>query len=471
MKTLKYLFALIYALIFLTGSSYSQSDSTNLNLEGNWLGTLEFSGVQLRIVFNIKKSSTGYSATLDSPDQGAKDIPTENVTLNGNNLQIDVPSIHGSYSGVYIPDSSYFTGTWAQGGQTLPLSIKRTTKTIELNRPQEPVKPYPYNEEEVTYENKEAGITLSGTFTYPKVGKSFTAVLLIPGSGAHNRDEEVFGHKPFLVLSDYLTRHGIAVLRYDDRGVGKSTGDFSSANTKDLASDALAGVKYLSTRKDVKQIGLIGHSEGGIIAPMVANEYKNVSFVVLMAAPGIPSDKLLLQQAYLIGKGSGEDENMLGKTNQLNQKIFNIIKTESDSLKAWDKIKVVADDFYNRLSEQKRKEIGDAKIFENQLKPVMTKWFRYFIKYNPIYELEKLKCPVLAINGSKDVQVPAKENLAAINNALTKGGNKSFKIIEIDGLNHLFQTAATGLPSEYAKISETISPKALDIISNWISKR
>ncbi len=468
MQKFKFYFIIILAFAILNGRSFSQNIPKKIDIDGNWLGTLNVSTIQLRIVFHIKKTGEEYSATLDSPDQGAKDIPTSKVSFDGNRLEIDVPVIQGTYSGRYYADSSFFNGMWSQGGNSLPLNLVKTNKDIEINRPQEPKKPYPYNEEEVTFENKSAGDVLSGTFTFPKKGKKFTTVLLIPGSGPHNRNEEILGHKPFLVISDYLTRHGIAVLRYDDRGVGKSTGYYPSATSKDLASDAAAAVLYLKSRKDVDKIGLIGHSEGGIIAPMVANQSKNVSFIILMAAPGIPCDQILLQQAYLIGKGAGESDSTLEITKRLNEKIYNIIKENKDSIIAAQKLEKAASNFYEKSSPQFKQSLGSKENFLSQLKPVLSPWFRYFIKYDPRPALEKVKCPVLAIDGSKDVQVPPKEDLAAIKKALTEGGNKKIKVVDFEGLNHLFQTAKSGLPSEYNKISETISPKVLELISNWI---
>ena len=468
MKTLNLYFIVTLAFVFFNGQTFSQNLSKKIDLEGNWIGTLNVSTIQLRIVFHIYKKGEEYSATMDSPDQGANDIPTSKVLFDGNRLEIDVPIIRGTYSGRYYVDNNFFNGMWSQNGSNLPLNLVRTNKIIEINRPQEPKKPFPYNEEEVTFENKKAGDQLSGTFTFPKKGKKFTTVLLIPGSGPHNRNEEILGHKPFLVISDYLTRHGIAVLRYDDRGVGKSTGYYPSATSKDLASDAVAAVNYLKTRRDVEKIGLIGHSEGGIIAPMVANQTKDVSFIILMAAPGIPCDQILLKQAYLIGKGAGESDSTLEITKRLNEKIYKIIKENRDSIQAARKLEKVASDFYEKANPQFKQSLGTKENFLSQLKPVLSPWFRYFIKYDPRPALEKLKCPVLAIDGSKDVQVPPKEDLAAIKKALNDGGNKKIKIVEFDGLNHLFQTAKSGLPSEYSKISETISPKVLELISNWI---
>lgn len=471
MQKIKFCFIIILTLAIFSGNSFPQDLSKKIDIEGNWIGTLNVSTVQLRIVFHIQKSGEEYSATLDSPDQGAKDIPTSKVSFDGKRLEIDVPVIKGTYAGRYYSDSSFFNGMWSQGGRSLPLNLVKTNQNFEIIRPQEPKKPYPYNEEEVTFENKKAGDELSGTFTYPKVGKKFTTVLLIPGSGPHNRNEEILGHKPFLVISDYLSRHGIAVLRYDDRGVGKSTGYYPGATSKDLASDAAAAVNYLKTRKDVEKIGLLGHSEGGIIAPMVENQNKNVSFIILMAAPGIPCDQILLQQSYLIGKGSGENDSTLEITKKLNEKIYNIIKENSDSSQAAYKLEKVASDFYENSSPQFKQALGTKENFLSQLKPVLSPWFRYFIKYDPRPALEKVKCPVLAIDGSKDVQVPPKEDIAAIKKALVDGGNKKIKIVEFDGLNHLFQTAKSGLPSEYNKISETISPKVLELITNWILEK
>ncbi len=468
MQKIKLYFISIIACSILNGFTFAQSIQKKIDIAGNWIGTLNVSTIQLRIVFHIQKTGDEYSATLDSPDQGAKDIPTSKVSFDGNRLEIDVPVIQGTYSGRYYADSSFFNGMWSQGGSNLPLNLVKTNKDIEIIRPQEPKKPYPYNEEEVTFENKKAGDVLSGTFTYPKEGKKFPTVLLIPGSGPHNRNEEILGHKPFLVISDYLTRHGIAVLRYDDRGVGKSTGSYAGATSKDLASDAAAAVNYLKTRKEVGKIGLIGHSEGGIIAPMVANQSKNISFIILMAAPGIPCDQILLKQAYLIGKGAGENDSTLEITKKLNEKIYNLIKEKKDSSQTAHRLEKVASDFYDNSSPQFKQALGSKENFLLQLKPVLSPWFRYFINYDPRPALEKIKCPVLAIDGTKDVQVPPKEDLAAIKKALIDGGNKKVKIVNFEGLNHLFQPAKSGLPSEYNKISETISPKVLELITSWI---
>jgi uncharacterized protein len=440
------------------------------DFEGNWLGNLKVSTVSLRIVIKISKvEKEFYKAVLNSPDQTDKDIPVDQVFISGDSIKLFVNMIGGSYKGKLT--DTLLDGIWSQGGRDIPLSLARTNKPVELNRPQNPKKPYPYKEEEVTVQNKDANVTLAGTFTYPEKGKNFPAVVLITGSGPQDRDEAILGHKPFLVLSDYLTRHGIAVLRFDDRGIGKSTGNFSSATTKDFATDALACVEYLKTRDEVdkKHIGLIGHSEGGIIAPLVANQTKDVSFIVMMAGPGLTGEKVLELQSKLIAKAEGESDEEIKKMTRINSKLYKIAMLEKDSSIAAAEIHKALDEFYNTLSDSVRNSPENTK--ENlyrQTKSLLSPWFRFFLSYDPKENLSKLKIPVLAINGANDLQVPPKENLDAIESALKSAGNQNYKVIEIPKLNHLFQKSATGSPSDYSKIEETIAPIALSTISDWI---
>jgi fermentation-respiration switch protein FrsA (DUF1100 family) len=340
---------------------------------------------------------------------------------------------------------------------SLPLVLERTEKTPELHRPQEPKSPYPYRVEEVVYEN--AGITLAGTLTLPDSGAPFPAVLLISGSGAQDRDETMFGHRPFLVLADNLTRRGIAVLRVDDRGVGGSTGDLSQATSEDLADDVLAGVEYLKTREEInpQQIGLIGHSEGGIIAPIVAVQSPDVAFIVMMAGTGLPGEDILYTQGALIARANGVSEEEIAQNRVLQERLFAVLKQEQNDTVAEEKLREILDE--TELSEENK---------QTQIQTMLTPWFRYFLTYDPAPTLMNVQIPVLAINGEKDLQVPPKENLQAIEEALEAGGNQDYTIKELPGLNHLFQTAQTGLPSEYAKIEETMSPSALTVIGDWI---
>jgi pimeloyl-ACP methyl ester carboxylesterase len=439
---------------------------------GIWQGTLKVPGTELKVDFKISKAEDGsLKATMDSPDQGAYDIPTSKVIFQNDSLKIDASSIGGMYLGKFDKDSLTIAGQWQQNGMTFPLNLKQIKEEPRVNRPQEPKKPYPYIEEEVSYQNKQAGITLAGTLTLPDSVGKFPAVILITGSGAQDRNETIFGHRPFLVLADYLTRRGIAVLRVDDRGVGGSTGDFSTATTKDFASDVLAGIAYLKTRKEIdsKKIGLIGHSEGGMIAPMVAAQSKDVAFIVLMAGTGLTGEEILYMQAALIAKADGASDSAIAQNRLTQEKIFTVLKQEKNDSVAVRKLRKIMTDELDHMSEQQKQELGPPENYINaQIKQLMSPWFRFFLTYNPKPTLMKVKCPVLAIGGELDLQVPAKENLTAIEQALKAGGNNHVTIKILPKLNHLFQTATTGSPSEYGKIEETISPVALKYIGDWI---
>jgi len=462
---------ILFLLLLFAISFPSKMIAQETDIAGSWQGALKVSGIQLRIVFNISKSDDGnLKATMDSPDQGANDIPVEKATLTGNKIKLEMPKLKGEYNGILSDDGSKISGKWSQAGQTFNLDLEKKDKPIVVNRPQEPKKPYPYNSADITFKNEEAGITLAGTFTSPKEEGPFPAVILITGSGAQNRNEELLGHKPFLVLSDYLTKKGIAVLRYDDRGTAKSTGDFKSATSEDFATDVMAAIKYLKTRDDVKkdEIGLIGHSEGGLIAPIVATKSDDVAFIVMMAGPGLPGDQILLMQSALIDRANGESEEDILKSTEVSKKIYQVIKSGKDSTEAYDEIKQILSKTFVSLSDEDKKEIGSKENMYKNIASILSPWFINFITYDPRPTLEKVECPVLAINGEKDLQVPPKEDIEEIEKALKNGGNENYKTEILPGLNHLFQTAETGSPIEYNKIEETISPIALKTIGDWI---
>lgn len=427
------------------------------NISGAWGGVLNVQGVRLRLVFNVSENAGGYSSTLDSPDQGAKGIPVTSTTFDNSTLRISIASAGIQYEGTFGTDS-IITGTFKQAGQSFPLTLSKQKSEIKIQRPQEPAKPYPYYEEDVTFENKRAALTLAGTLTLPKKDGVFPVVVLISGSGPQNRNEELLGHKPFLVLSDYLTRNGIAVLRFDDRGVAKSTGDFKTATSADFATDVTAAIEYLKTRKEInkRKIGLIGHSEGGVIAPMVAANSKDVAFIVLLAGTGVPGDQILLEQQTLIGRAAGIDSAVLAQNEMLNKKAFELIKTTND-------IEKLRSDLRDLL---KQNNIPESKI-NPSIADATSPWKLYFTRHDPAPVLANVKCPVLALNGSNDLQVP-KENLQAIKNALIKGGNKNVTTKELPGLNHLFQESKTGSPAEYGTIEQTMSPITLQEVLNWI---
>ncbi len=441
-----------------------------------WEGKLKInSAVSLRLVLKTFNNEDGsLNAYMDSPDQGKNNIPVTSVTMSEDSLKFAVKNIGLTYSGKIIKDSAMVKGVFKQSTLVIPLDLKKIEKLVEIKRPQEPAKPYPYNDEEVTFENKEANITLAGSFTYPKEGTKFPAVVLVTGSGAQDRDETLAGginHKPFLVLSDYLTRNGIAVLRFDDRGVAKSKGNFATATTADFATDALAAVEYLKTRKEVdpKKIGVAGHSEGGLIAPMTAANSNDVNFVVMLAGPGLPGKDILLLQGKLIAKADGEKEDKIEKSIRLNEKMYDAVLGEENNEEAAKKLKALYDEFIQTLAGNDKKEAEEKKpTLEQGLKQLTSPWFRFFMKFDPRPVLESVSVPVLALNGEKDLQVPARENLAEIEKALKNGGNKNFKTVLLPGLNHLFQHAKTGSPSEYGSIEETFSPYAMKLMKDWI---
>ncbi len=448
-------------------------------VEGTWLGTLQTPGVELRIVFHITRDSTGaLAATLDSPDQGATGIPAGPVTVTGDSLRIEVPAVGGFYEGTLSEDGDTIDGRWSQGGASLPLVLKRTEEEIEEPaRPQEPQPPYPYDVEDVTYDNAEADVTLAGTLTTPRGDGPFAAAVLISGSGPQNRDEELMGHKPFHVLADYLTRQGIAVLRYDDRGIAESTGNFRAATSVDFAGDALAGVAYLKSRPkiDPAKIGLVGHSEGGLIAPIAAVKSSDVGFIVLMAGPGMTGEQILYLQGALIMRANGAPEATITQNREQQEFLFTTLLSEPDSAAADQKLRTAIQERIDAMTDEERQTAGLTddnvqSIIDGQIRRINNPWFRYFLAYDPVPTLREVTCPVLAINGELDLQVPPKENLQAIEEAVREGGNDAVTIVELEGLNHLFQTAQTGSPNEYSTIEETFSPTALAVIGDWILK-
>ena len=433
------------------------------DIDGAWMGTLEAGAMKVRVVFHITNTEDGLTATMDSPDQNAKGISVTTVTRNGSSLKMEVKPIGGAFNGNISADLLTVEGTWTQGPGILPLVLKRVKDTSELERrrPQNPAKPYPYHEEEVAYKNDAAGIKVAGTLTLPTGHGPFRAVLLICGSGPHDRDESLMGHKPFLVLADFLTRHGVAVLRADKRGVGQSGGNYASATMRDFATDAEAGVAYLKSRPEVDphRIGLIGHSEGGVIAPMVAARNRDVAFIVMMAGTGVPGDEVLVAQALLINETSGKTHAEAEAKAAKERQILTLVKQEKDDAVLEKKVKEIIGT-----------ELSDVQIGA-QVKALTSPWLREFIAYDPATALRQVTCPVLAINGEKDMQVPPKQNLPVIRQALEAAGNRHFEVDELPGLNHLFQTARTGAVSEYAEIEETMSPLALEKIASWIQKQ
>jgi pimeloyl-ACP methyl ester carboxylesterase len=434
--------------------------------EGHWEGTIEIPGASLGVLVDLFHKEGYWIGTIDIPAQSAKGLRLSGILLTEMEVEFVIDGVPGepTFSGA-LADGK-ITGTFTQRGQSFPFHLGRET-ILTTARPQEPNPPYPYREEEVSFGGGE--ITLAGILTLPAGDGPYPAALLISGSGPQNRDEEVFGHKPFLVLSDHLTRVGIAVLRVDDRGVGESTGDFDNATSEDFAEDALAGVEFLLARPqiDPQRIGLIGHSEGGVIAPMVASRSKAVSFLVLLAGPGVPGDEILIRQMELISRAVGMEEERVARVISAQRKLLDLVKGEAvqEEVEAQIRKLVQAQTGTDSTAEEIQEQAAA------QARMVMTPWFRFFLGHDPRQLLERTRVPVLAICGELDLQVDPKQNLPAIREALRRGGNPDYTVTELPGLNHLFQEAETGSPTEYYLIEETVDPAALDAISNWLLER
>lgn len=453
--------ALLMTCLLLITLSISAQDIT-----GTWKGKLSLPMGQLTVVFNIIRAGESYKATCDSPDQGAKGMPAESVTFVNSVLVIKIPTVGASYQGELKEDGKIH-GNFTQG---LPFPLVLEKGEVEKpKRPQEPQPPFPYKTEEVTFRNEGAGITLAGTLSLPQTGSNFPAVVLITGSGAQNRDEELMGHKPFLVIADHLTRNGIAVLRFDDRGTAQSGGDFQASTSMDFATDAAAALKYLRSRKEInsKKIGLLGHSEGGLIAFMQAAKDKNIAFIISLAGPGIKGDSLMLKQAEAISKSQGMAD------------------------AAWDSFKPILKNRYalltqDKSAEQLKKELYEdvmktvpsgtsvddnmKKKIENEINVMTSPWYIQFMEYDPANDLKKITCPVFALNGEKDIQVDAAMNLKAIEENIRSNGNKKVTTKMYPGLNHLFQHCTQCTVSEYGQLEETINPEVLKDITMWIKE-
>lgn len=407
-KALSVLFALLLSI-----TAFAQ------NFTGSWTGIISAGGSSLHIVFNISQDAEGNTVcTMDSPDQSVKGIPAQIVFESSDSISIRISNLGIEYNGKFNGDM--ICGVYSQLGLELDLDLKN--EQIVYNRPQNPLSPYPYTTEEIEFVNDEANATLSGTITYPVgyiQGKKVPVVVMVTGSGPQNRDSEIYEHKPFLIIADYLARNGYATLRYDDRCVGKSTGRFQAETTKEVAKDAALAVKYLRDTKKFSKIGVLGHSEGGNVAFMLGAD-KLIDFAITMAGVGVQGDECLYQQGIAIAKQSGQE--------------------------------------YQLTKEQLREYLIGT----------MSPWYEFFLDYVPASDISKTTCPVLVMNGEKDLQVIASSNVEAIKGNLPK--NKKSQVKIYPGLNHLFQECTTGLPTEYINIEQTISPIVLEDIAAWLEQ-
>lgn len=437
--------------------SPAQATTSAGDLAGTWEGPLAVGGQSIRIVFRIRPDGT---AVMDSPDQGARDIPVDAPTVEGGVVRLTVPSLRGRFEGRRSDDGEVLTGVLSQGGVTLPLVLTRTSTTVaELVRPQNPVPPYPYHAEEVAFDNADApGVRLAGTLTLPQGNGPFPAAILISGSGPQDRDETVFGHKPFAVWADALTRRGIAVLRYDDRGTAGSTGDFSASTIADFTRDAEAAFAFLASRPEIdpQRVGLIGHSEGGIIAPLVVQEGTQVAWVVTIAGPAVKGGDIVVEQVRRMAEASGLPAEVVAANTAIQAELMAVVERHADDGAAARR---------DALASLQKQGMPEAQA-EQTASQISADWFRWLVAHDPASSLAALNVPLLALYGGKDVQVSADQNAPALSRL-----KPDAEVVVLPNLNHLMQPATTGLPNEYEAIETTIDPEALATVVNWVAAR
>jgi pimeloyl-ACP methyl ester carboxylesterase len=431
---------------------------------GTWSGTLDTGVAELRIVLHVEEGDDGLTATMDSPDQGATGIPVSDVTVTGDSVALEVAQIGGTYEGTLTSAADTMAGTWTQQGRSFPLTFTPADASDAgpPPRPQHPEPPYPYVEEEVTFENDAAGLTLAGTLTRPEGEGPHPAVVLLSGSGPQNRNSKVAGHDLFHVLADHLTRRGVAVLRYDERGVGASEGAFDGATSADFAADAAAAVRFLYQHPAVEAdaVGLVGMSEGGIVAPMVHTDRVPVDFLVLMAGPSVPGHEIWVEQQATIAAAQGAPPSVVDSLRSTQRRLATVLRTTSDSAAIAEQVRPMLE----------TRGATDEQI-QTQLAQLTAPWFRSFLRYDPAPTLRRVDVPVLALYGSNDLQVPPAQNAEPMRSALAESPSDDVTVRVLDGLNHLFQPAETGLPTRYAQIDTTMAPEALETIATWVRDR
>ncbi len=438
-------------------------------LDGIWEGRINRNGAELRLIVRIATSAVGTVALFDSPDMMTGGLPVTGLAREGQVVRFSVPAGNSSFRGTLSADGRQLSGRWSRQGY--PDIETRFTRrdagaATAPRRPQEPRPPFPYRSEEVTIANPRApGVTLAGTLTLPTGEGPFPAAILISGSGAQDRDESLMGHKPFAVLADHLTRNGIAVLRYDDRGFGRSTGSFQGATSADFATDAAAAYAFLRGRREIDRnaIGYVGHSEGGMVAPLAAPDSPGLAFVVLLAGPGERTRDVMEAQRRAIGQSMGLSEAELNQAGALQARLTEIAAGPLPQTEVGAAMRAAMTDGALAASgvTPAQRDMMIARLSDP--------WFRWFLRYDPAPALRALGMPVLALNGSLDRQVLPAANLAGIRAALA--GNPDVTVRELPGLNHLFQTARTGGLGEYAEIEETMAPVVLETVSGWIRAR
>lgn len=431
-------------------------------LTGDWSGAMG----PLTLVVHLTDPAGGpRTATLDVAAQNAQGLPMQ-LEVRADSVYLRLAAAQADFAGRRSADGQALMGTWHQAGQVIPLTFKRIAagSTAGPARPQLPRPPFPYRSEEVSFTSQPAQVKLAGTLTVPAGKGPFPAVALLTGSGPEDRDETVFGHKPFAVLADYLTRRGWAVLRFDDRGVGQSGGTLAGTTSADYATDARAALAFLRARPGINKhkVGLIGHSEGGTAAIRAAGQPQGPDLLVLLAAPGLPGNELIVQQTLALARVQNVDSIQLMYVENAQRQVLDILQQTPDNAQARNKLLPL-------LNYEGSTDPARLAVVEAQIRQATSPGYRALLAERPAQTLPKVACPVLALNGSKDRQVPAAANLAAIRQGLQAGPSRDVTVREVPGLNHLFQTASTGSPAEYGVIEETFAPAALQLIGDWLA--
>ncbi|HSJ07833.1 MAG TPA: alpha/beta fold hydrolase [Longimicrobiales bacterium] len=458
---------LILACLLLAGGhvrAFAQQDG----LTGAWQGEFDGPGSPLGVVLRLQTDGAdGWGGSIDVPSRGVFDQGAR-VTVNRHGLYLEFHGLGAAFSAVRDATGDTIAGLWMQDGGVAALRLVRASGDPDRRRPQDPVPPLPYAEVAVRFASADPTISLAGTLSVPPGAGPHPAVLLVSGSGPHDRDAAVAGHRPFLVLSDHLTRRGIAVLRVDDRGVGGSTGVFDDATTPDFALDALGAVRFLARHPAIDQarVGIVGHSEGGMVAPMVAARSDLVAFLVLLAAPGLPMPEVIMQQSAAMLRAEGRPDVEIAANVRAAARLARLVATGPDPATLERQARRI---FQDRLAHLPLPDETRTRQVNLAVQQFTSPWMQFVARHDPRTDLRKLNgTPVLALNGAVDAQVLAQPNLAGIAQALAEAGNDRFTVLEIPGLNHLFQSAGSGAMSEYGVIEETFAPAALTLIGRWI---
>ncbi|UCS92914.1 alpha/beta fold hydrolase [Echinicola marina] len=439
-------------------------------LQGSWKGELDIMAKKLPIIFHFEQEGGDWKGTMDSPTQGATGMAIDKVLHTAPMVSVELGKFNITFEGLLMNDT--IKGTFTQSGVEIPLDLIKVGEEELLGQPkqQEPKAPFDYDVIETSFQNMKAGIKLKGTITKPKGMGPFPAVVLVSGSGQQDRNGEVFGHKPFWVIADYLTRKGIAVLRYDERGTGESEGEFAEANSFDFEKDAEVALHHLKKFPFVDQLrsGVVGHSEGGMIAWIMAAETKGLGFAISLAGPTVPISDLMMQQSQDVLSSYGASEELIQEQRKINEVLYQVFEDTEDFKDLNGNLTTALRSHLKEMNKVDSLDQEQIQELEGAYSQMVSPWYFSFMKFNPAPYIRQANIPVLALFAAKDIQVNGPINYQALEDIKNKEGKDNIELKLYPGLNHLFQTAQTGAIDEYAQIGETFSEVVLEDIVAWI---